>query len=93
MHQAAQDYVALFDAEITRTEKDWVEVKAGPFLFYFVQDGTRDIAFSVTVDDVAETLAKVQEYGFVLDKETTDRVKETFVLSRDGIRINLDPGA
>ncbi|HRI45191.1 MAG TPA: hypothetical protein PLL78_06175 [Fimbriimonadaceae bacterium] len=87
--RAAEDFCALFSASVTDRRDDWVEVTAGPFLFYFVEEGNRDIAFSVDVADHDSALAEILARGFTLDRETTERVGETFVLSPDGMRINL----
>lgn len=88
--RAAEDFSLLFAGAVTDRRDDWVEVTAGPYKFYFVEDGTRDLAFSIDVEDHDRALAAILARGFTLDRETTERVGETFVLSPDGVRINLD---
>ena len=56
---SAAVFCDLLGGEVTDRRDDWVEVSAGPFKFYFVEDGTNDLAFSVDVDDEAEILPKL----------------------------------
>ena len=88
---SAAVFCDLLGGEVTDRRDDWVEVSAGPFKFYFVEDGTNDLAFSVDVDDEAEILPKLLKRGFVVDPAITERVGETFVRCPDGMRINLYP--
>ena len=95
-HASAADFCEVLGGELTDSADDWVEVTAGPFKFYFVEDGTSDVAFSVDVEDEAELLPKLLSRGFVVDAAITERIGETFVRSRDGVLINLyavKPGA
>ena len=87
--KAADDFCSLFGGEITDQVDGWIEVKAGPFVFYFGEDGTHDLAFEVVVDDEQETLAAAMAKGFTIDEVTTKRERETFVFSPDGVRIHL----
>lgn len=86
---AAKSFVELFGAEIKRTTDEYVEVAAGPYMFYFVEDGTKDIAFSVDCEDPDEVVAEVAQKGFTLDQPKTDLCNEPFVVSPDGILINV----
>jgi hypothetical protein len=88
---SAAGFCDLLGGQVTDQRDDWVEVTAGPFRFYFVEDGTSDVAFSVDVADEAELLPKLLKRGFVVDVATTERVGETFVRSPDGVLINLCP--
>jgi hypothetical protein len=87
----ASAFCELLGGELTDSRDDWVEVTAGPFKFYFVEDGTNDIAFSIDVSDENAFLPKLLERGFRVDQAVTERVGETFVRSPDGLLINLNP--
>lgn len=90
---AASRFVESFEAEITGRGGDWVEVTAGPYKLYFVEDGTKDIAFSVDVPkaDYENEIQRLQAHGFSVDEAISDRVKEVFVRDSDGILVNLYP--
>ena len=90
---AAARFTDAFDAEITQRGGDWIEVTAGPYKLYFVEDGTKDIAFSVDVLKSSHdaTIAELGAKGFSVDEAISDRVKEVFVRDADGILINVYP--
>ncbi len=90
---AAQRFVACFEAEITAQSTNWVEVSAPPFTFYFVEDGTSDIAFAVEVPggEFQNSLGEWAKMGFPIDRAITERTGETFVRDTDGILILVDP--
>ncbi len=89
---AANRFVACFESEITRTSTNWIEVSAPPYTLYFVEDGTKDIAFAVEVpeDAITKTLIELETNGFPVDQSMTEGTKETFVRDSDGILILVD---
>jgi hypothetical protein len=87
----ADDFCDLFNARITAEKDDWIEVTAGPYRFYFIEDGTQDIAFSIDVDDEETCIRQVQNRGYKVDRAMSERVGETFVRSPEGLIINLYP--
>ncbi|MBS1701882.1 MAG: hypothetical protein JST12_09495 [Armatimonadetes bacterium] len=91
--KAAERFVNCFDAEITKEGGDWIEVTAGPLRLYFVEDGTKDIAFSVDVPKLVygDMAVNLVENGFSIDSEISGRVGEHFVRDEDGILLNLFP--
>jgi len=68
---------------------DWIEVLAGPLRLYFVQDGTKDIAFALTSPDLAEARRELEGHAFVVDQEISERVGELFLRDPDGHLFNL----
>lgn len=80
-----------FEAEITDKKDHWIEVTAGPYRFYFVDDGKLDIAFSVDVEDDNAALEILKQDGFAIDEETSSETGEMFVRSPEGVLINLYP--
>lgn len=92
MNATAAAFVRHFGGSITDQKSDWVEVTAGPYRFYFVEDGTHDIAFSADCpkDEVDGFLSDLAEDGFVVDREISERVRETFVRDTNGILININ---
>jgi hypothetical protein len=90
-HQAADRFCAVFEAERGKEGEDYVEVKAGPFCLYFVEDGTKDIAFSVDAQDEPAAIEHLVANGFAVDQAITARVGETFVRDADGILVNVFP--
>lgn len=90
MKQTASDFCRAFEAEITDQKEDWIELTAGPFRLYLVEDGTCDIAFSVDIKDPEAAQRLLEANNFSLDIETTNRVGEKFMIQSDGIRVNLN---
>jgi len=92
MEATANAFVRHFGGEVTDRHFDWIEVTTGPYRFYFVEDGTRDIAFSVDCPrgEMEAALHRMADDGFVVDAEITERVGETFVRDPNGILINLN---
>jgi hypothetical protein len=89
--KTADDFCDLFNGRISAEKDNWIEVTAGPFRFYFVEDGTQDIAFSVDVDDEEACLRQILTRGYQVDRAISDRIGETFVRSPEGLLINLYP--
>lgn len=90
---AAARFTRAFEAEITAHGGDWIEVTAGPYRLYFVEDGTKDIAFSVDCaeEKVDDYLDQLNGFGFAEAKDISSRVGEPFVRDQEGILVNIYP--
>ena len=88
----ANAFVRQFGGAITDQRTDWVEVTTGPYRFYFVEDGTTDIAFSVDChsDEVDQYIEELASDGFTVDEAISSRVGETFVRDQNGMLININ---
>ncbi|MDI9641715.1 VOC family protein [Kamptonema cortianum] len=89
MHATAERFCQHLGGHITDRADSWIEVTAGPIKFYFVEDGTNDIAFSVDVVSADLTLRSLQQAGFTDIPELKEKTGEHFVRDPDGILINL----
>jgi len=69
--------------------KDWIEVLAGPLRLYFVEDGTKDVAFAFHSKDLEAAQRTLESQGYRVDQEISDRVGETFLRDPDGHLFNL----
>ena len=75
--------------QIGKEGGEWIEVFAGPLRLYFVEDGTRDIAFAFTSADLDGARQKLEDQGYTVDKNITDRVGEMFLRDPDRHLFNL----
>ncbi|MBX3097474.1 MAG: hypothetical protein KF812_11475 [Fimbriimonadaceae bacterium] len=92
MRSTAEAMVRQFGGAITEQQSDWIEVTTGPYRFYFVEDGTTDIAFSVNCQksNVTAFIDGLAEDGFAVDEAISHRVGETFVRDKNRILININ---
>lgn len=90
---AAERFADAFGCAISARTEEYVEVTAGPLKLYFVEDGTKDIAFSIAVEKGggAAFCEAIASKGFVLDEEVSARVGEPFVRDAEGILVNVYP--
>lgn len=90
---AAERFARCFGGTVTNNGDHWVEVKAGPLSLYFVEEGTKDIAFSVSIPkgNESEYCEYLAENGFHIDPIISERVGETFVRDSEGIIVNVHP--
>jgi hypothetical protein len=92
--RAAAEFVSLFGATLGDSNEEYTEVLCGPLRFYFVEDGTKDIAFSVDLPNSVserEFIATAMANGYILDESVSERCSESFLRSPDGILVNLFP--
>ncbi len=87
-HAAAARFRAM-GFEMGKEGGDWIEVLTGPLRLYFVEDGTRDIAFAFTGTDLAGARVELEAQGFAVDQEISQRVGELFLRDPDGHLFNL----
>ena len=90
---AADRFARCFGGTVSKNGDHFVEVTAGPLSLYFVEEGNKDIAFSVSIpkgseDEYCEFLAA---NGFHIDPIISERVGEVFVRDSEGIIVNVYP--
>ncbi|MBS1707808.1 MAG: hypothetical protein JSS65_03700 [Armatimonadetes bacterium] len=89
---SAEQFARLFGGEVTSGNDEYSEVTVGPYRFYFVEDGTDDIAFSIDVEDAGTATQALVAEGFVIDEKLTSTVGEPFVRGAGRILINVFEG-
>jgi catechol 2,3-dioxygenase-like lactoylglutathione lyase family enzyme len=86
---AAKLYEEAFGFEITQVGDHFTEMRAGPVMFYLVEDQVREPAFSITVEDADQTKRRLEELGFV--DAGYNHEEEHFMRDPYGYVFNLYP--